>query len=209
VPNGVWDKPGPLDARERELAETHAEETSRILGRSVLLKGLAKLAASAHERLDGNGYPRHHEGSALGDGARLLAAADMYRALSEARPHRAAHSAADAAELLRAEAASGRLCPRAVQAVLTAASRAPSSRPEPTVASDARADDSARQDPTLSARELEILRLVARGLGNKEMARALFISPATVKRHLENIFDKIGVRTRAAVTVWALERGQL
>lgn len=56
----------------------------------------------------------------------------------------------------------------------------------------------------LTAREAEVLRLVATGHTNSEIARMLVLSPATVKRHLENIFAKIGVSSRSAATAFAL-----
>ncbi|WP_431771370.1 response regulator [Streptomyces cucumeris] len=60
--------------------------------------------------------------------------------------------------------------------------------------------------PTLSARERDILRQLARGLGNREIARALFISEATVKTHLGRIYGKLGVETRAGAVAVANER---
>lgn len=62
---------------------------------------------------------------------------------------------------------------------------------------------------TLSARELEVLALVARGFSNKEVARKLKISEATVKTHLLHTFDKLGVDDRTAAVTVALERGIL
>jgi len=59
----------------------------------------------------------------------------------------------------------------------------------------------------LTEREAEVLRLVAAGHTNKEIAAALFLSEKTVARHLSNIFTKIGVSTRAAATAFAFERG--
>jgi DNA-binding CsgD family transcriptional regulator len=59
----------------------------------------------------------------------------------------------------------------------------------------------------LSAREAEVLRLVAAGLTNKQIAGELYLSQKTVARHLSNIFVKIGVATRAAATAWAFEHG--
>ncbi|MBB2740949.1 UNVERIFIED_ORG: DNA-binding NarL/FixJ family response regulator [Microbispora rosea subsp. rosea] len=61
------------------------------------------------------------------------------------------------------------------------------------------------QEP--SPRELEVLRLVARGSANKEIARALLISETTVKTHLKHVFAKLGVDSRAAAVVVAMERG--
>ncbi|HEY1293217.1 MAG TPA: response regulator transcription factor, partial [Chloroflexota bacterium] len=58
----------------------------------------------------------------------------------------------------------------------------------------------------LTSRELEVLRLVAQGQTNREIAEVLVLSPRTVKRHVENIFDKLGVSSRAAATAFALRR---
>ncbi|MFJ3926457.1 response regulator [Streptomyces sp. NPDC090022] len=60
--------------------------------------------------------------------------------------------------------------------------------------------------PTLTERELDILGQLARGLGNREIARALFISEATVKTHLGRIYDKLGVDTRAGAVSVAKEQ---
>jgi len=59
----------------------------------------------------------------------------------------------------------------------------------------------------ISAREIEVLTLVARGASNKEIARGLHISEATVKSHLIHIFSKLGVADRTAAVMVALERG--
>ncbi|MFD9124019.1 response regulator [Kitasatospora sp. NPDC059571] len=60
--------------------------------------------------------------------------------------------------------------------------------------------------PRLTARELDILARLAEGLGNREIARVLFISEATVKTHLGRIYDKLGVDTRAGAVAAATER---
>ncbi|MBF6240570.1 response regulator [Nocardia otitidiscaviarum] len=60
--------------------------------------------------------------------------------------------------------------------------------------------------PTLTARELDILRQLAQGLGNREIARTLHISEATVKTHLGRVYDKLGVETRAAAVAVAQEQ---
>jgi DNA-binding NarL/FixJ family response regulator len=61
----------------------------------------------------------------------------------------------------------------------------------------------------LTPREIEILREVARGGSMREIARALVISPKTVDGHLQRIYPKIGVSTRAGATIYALEHGLL
>ena len=62
---------------------------------------------------------------------------------------------------------------------------------------------------TISARELAVLTLVARGASNKEIARSLHLSVATVKSHLIHLFSKLGVADRTAAVTVALERGLL
>jgi len=156
VANGIWDKPGPLDGAEREAAEAHAYQTERILKRTPLLEKYAALASAHHERLDGNGYHRRLAGAAIPPAARLLAAADVYRALVEERAYRPAFSAEVAAAMLTDDARAGRLDRAAVEAVLAAAGHV-------------RARVRGAWPRGLSDREVEVLRLVARGLTNKEV----------------------------------------
>ena len=59
---------------------------------------------------------------------------------------------------------------------------------------------------TITEREVEVLELLSRGLGNKEIARELFVSEATVKSHLSHIYTKLGVDTRAGAVAAAIER---
>ena len=86
----------------------------------------------------------------------------------------------------------GELCPEAVGALVGEAGQ--TQRPAPRPAG-------------LSEREVEVLRLVARGLTNKEVANELEISAKTVGHHLQHAYEKLGVTTRAAATVIALQRG--
>jgi DNA-binding NarL/FixJ family response regulator len=62
-------------------------------------------------------------------------------------------------------------------------------------------------DPSLTPRELEVLKLVGRGLGNGEIARELYISEVTVKAHLGHVLTKLGLRDRAAAIVYAFDTG--
>ncbi len=59
---------------------------------------------------------------------------------------------------------------------------------------------------TITEREVEVLELLSRGLGNKEIARELFVSEATVKSHLAHVYTKLGVDTRAGAVAAAIER---
>jgi DNA-binding NarL/FixJ family response regulator len=122
--------------------------------------------------------------------ARLLAAADAFRAMTEPRPHREAMSEDAAAEEVRREAREGRLDGDAVSCVLAAAGLGRGRRRDRVAG--------------LSAREAEVLRLVARGLSTKQIAAELVISPKTADSHIQHIYTKIGVSTRAAATVFAM-----
>lgn len=187
----IWDKPGPLSDGEWEKVRMHAYFTERILSRSPALARLGEMASSSHERLDGGGYPRRSPSAQQTIGSRLLAAADVYRALIEDRPYRPALSPSGAAEELRREAALGKLDSKAVEAILSAAghrSRPPKAEPS-----------------GLSDREIEVIRLMARGLSNRDMGKRLFISPKTVGHHVQHIYGKIGVSTRAAAALYAVQ----
>ena len=193
VSNTVWDKAGPLSALERERAHLHPYLTDRMLARIPSLDGCRTIAARHHERLDGSGYPAGLTASALTAADRLLAAADVYHAMTEPRPHRPARSPEQAAARLRAEARAGRLDGDAVEAVVAAAGH--------------RAAPRSQGPRGLTPREVEVLRLVARGMVNKQIARQLDVSPKTVSRHVENVYAKIGVGTRAAATLFATQHG--
>lgn len=193
---GVWGKAGPLSEREWEQVRLHPYYTERLLARPEALRQLGALASQHHERIDGSGYHRTASGHAVPPAARVLAAADVYQALTELRPHRAAFAPDEAAGHLRQEAAAGRLDADAVGAVLAEAGhQAPRRR---------------RERPAgLSAREVEVLRLMARGQSNREMAEGLYLAPDTIKRHVQHIYQKTGLSTRAGATLFAMEHGLL
>src|SRR5207248_9624815 len=85
VPAAIWDKPGPLTDQEWERVRLHPYLTDRMLARPAALARLGGLAAAHHERLDGAGYYRRLPAALLPLPARLLAAADVYHALTEPR----------------------------------------------------------------------------------------------------------------------------
>jgi HD-GYP domain-containing protein (c-di-GMP phosphodiesterase class II) len=192
VPVGVWGKPGPLNRDEREQVRLHAYHSERVLDTVPGLRSLGRLAGSHGERCDGSGY---HRGSRLGDlspVAWLLAAADCYHAMREERAYRPALSAEAAADTLSKEASAGRLAPEAANAVLVAAGQP--GRP-------------VRRPAGLSERECQVLGLVARGLATKQVARRLGISPKTCDHHIQNLYIKAGVSTRAGATLFAMQHG--
>lgn len=192
---GLWSKPGRFSDSERDRARLHAHYSAQILARTPALAPLAALAAAGHERLDGSGYARALDAAALTVPARLLAAADLVAALGADRPHRAALAGDAVKEAVDAEVRAGRIDPAAAAAVLAAAGLAAGA-------------GAARALPAgLSEREAEVLGQLARGRSNKEIARRLGISPKTVGRHLENVYAKAGVRTRAGATMFAMTHG--
>ncbi len=192
VSNAIWEKPGPLGFGEWERVRLHAHFTERAFAQSPALAPIGLLAGAHHERLDGSGYHRGTHGPALDQGARILATADCYGAMREARPYRPAlGEAAAEAELMR-EADEGRLDPDAVDAVLAAAGHRVRQRP--------------RELPAgLTGRELEVLQVLVRGKSNQEIAADLGISAKTVGHHVQHVYEKAGVRSRAAATLWAFE----
>lgn len=192
VPARIWQKAAPLTPDEWEQVRLHAYHTERILCRSPFLAALVPAATAHHERLDGAGYHRRATAADLRPPARLLAAADAYHAMTQPRPYREALSPQQAAEVLGQQAHEGRLDAASVAAVLEAAGHA-----APRVTRPA----------GLTDREAQVVALLARGLQTKQVARALGISAKTADRHVQNAYGKIGVSTRAAAALFAMEHG--
>lgn len=192
VPNGIWDKPGALNAGERERVRLHAYYTERVLEHSAVLAPLARVAGSHHERLDGSGYHRGAGAAQLDAGARLLAAADVYDAMTHDRPHRPALTAEQARVQLGEMVRAGALDKRTVDAVLEAAGAAPLQVRQARPAG-------------LSEREVEILRLLAQGRTAKQIAHTLTIAEKTAGHHIEHIYAKTGVSTRVGAALFAMQ----
>src|ERR1041385_7029639 len=108
VSNSIWDKQGPRGAGEGDRVLMHPYLTERMLRQSPSLSPLGAIAVQLRERLDGSGYPAGLAGNAISRPARVLAAADVYQAMLEPRPHRAALSGDEAASQLRDDVKSGR-----------------------------------------------------------------------------------------------------
>ena len=195
VPNSILDKPRDLTPGERERVRLHSYYTERVLERAPAFAAVASVAGAHHERLDGSGYHRGSKGSALPLSARVLAATDAFQAATERRAYRGARTPEQAASSLRQEASSGRLDPDAVEAVVASAGAATPRR--------------IRAPSTLTDREVEIVRLLASGYANKEIARRLEISENTARHHLESVYAKLEVATRTGAVMQALARGLL
>ena len=189
MPAGIWERPGPLRAEQWELVRLHPYHTGRILARSPVLAPLGLIACRHHERMDGSGYPAGMGGSELDTAACMLAAADVFHALCEARPYRAALDPAAASRIM-----SGLPLDRdAVRAVLdTAGAPAPALPALPA---------------GLTERELEIMRWLAAGRTKREIAAGLVISQSTVHTHTVHVYAKCGVSTRAGLAMFAMRHG--
>jgi HD-GYP domain-containing protein (c-di-GMP phosphodiesterase class II) len=195
VSNSIWDKKGSLTQSEMERVRLHPYLSERMLAFSPALAPLGAIAVQHHERLDGSGYPRSISGEGITPAGRILAVADAYHAMVELRPHRPALSPDDAASELRAEVTAGRLDGEVVNAVLRATGHRVRAR---------------RDWPAgLTAREVEVLKLVARGFSNREIAESLVISRKTAGNHIEHIYTRIGVSNRARASLFAMKHGLL
>lgn len=192
IPNAIWERRGALTSDQWERVRLHPYYTERILARCDCLRPIGALAAAHHERLDGSGYHRGSRGPDLDVRTRVIAAADACQAMLQPRPHRPVRTLDDTARVLRDDVSAGKLDARAVEAVLAAAGlprrRMVTARPG-----------------SLTDREIDVLRLMAQGNSNREMAAVLGITPKTVGHHVQHIYDKIGVSTRAAAAVFAVE----
>ena len=195
VSNSIWDRPGPLSAGEWERVRMYPYLTERMLHQSAALAPLGEIAVQHRERLDGSGYPRGLSGGAISRLARVLGAAEAYASMLEPRPHRPGRPAGEAAAELRAEVRAGRLDGAAADAVLEAAGHRLPRRREAVAG--------------LTAREVEVLILLARGLSNRQIAQRLVITPKTAGNHVEHIYAKIGATNRAAAAMFAVQHGLL
>jgi HD-GYP domain-containing protein (c-di-GMP phosphodiesterase class II) len=197
ISNAIWEKPGSLTAAEWEQVRMHPYYSERILATSRAFEPVASVAGMHHERLDGSGYHRGCRARDIPAAHRVLAAADAFHAMTQRRPHREALTPEQAGAELARDARDGRLDPDVVAAVLDAAGqRRPGRRRD-------------LRPAGLSEREIEVLRLVADGCSNPEIAKRLTISRRTAEHHVQHVYSKIGVSSRAAAALFALEHDLL
>jgi HD-GYP domain-containing protein (c-di-GMP phosphodiesterase class II) len=198
IPNSIWDKPGALTRTEFDRVELHPLLTEQMLRRSPGLAVLNPIAAAHHEKRDGSGYHKRLRGDAADPAANVLAVTEIYVGLTTPRADRPAFSPADAAIEIRRLESEGLIESRAARAVLVAAGHGEA---------EALSSQRAKSPGGLSKREVEVLRLAARGLTSRQIGDQLFISPKTTEHHIEHIYNKIGVSTRAAAALWAMQQG--
>jgi len=192
ISSSIWEKTGSLTEREWERVRLHTYYVERIFARTPALAYLGALASLHHERMDGSGYHRGLPAANQPLLARILSAADVYHSLTEARPYRPALTTDSAAQELYKLQKTGKLDSDVVNFVLAAAGHmVPKARK--------------KMAGGLSKREVEVLRLLSHGLTIKQMADELVISEKTVDSHIQHIYTKINVSTRAAATLFAME----
>jgi HD-GYP domain-containing protein (c-di-GMP phosphodiesterase class II) len=193
VTSAVWNATEPWTLAQQERARTHPYFTGRMFARVPALAPVVACASQHHERLDASGYPHGLAGNTISMPARLLAAADVYHALREPRPHRPAFDGDTAVAVMKEEVRDGRLDGDAVAAVLGAAGH--------------RVERRAALPAGLTRREVDVLVLLGRGFTNPQIAEALTISRKTVSSHLEHIYTKLGVTTRTEAALFAMRNG--
>ncbi|MBL8133653.1 MAG: HD domain-containing protein [Anaerolineae bacterium] len=192
VPHGYWNRPRPLSSSEWERVRLHPYYTQRILARPDGLAQLARVGACHHEHLDGSGYHRGVGGDSLSPLARILTAANFYCARSEIRPNRDALTAEGVAGAMKQQVRAGWLDGDAVNSVLQAAGHHTTPVRRERLAG-------------LSEREIEVLRLLAQGMTNRQISESLSISEKTTSTHVMHVYEKIGCSTRSAATLFAMQ----
>jgi HD-GYP domain-containing protein (c-di-GMP phosphodiesterase class II) len=190
IPNALLERPGRLTELEWESVRLHAYQSERVLCRSPSLAAEGQLAGLHHERQDGSGYHRGAAGAAIPLAARIIAVADALVAMTQPRPYRDAVSLEQACQELE-RARGGAFDPDAVRAVIAAAHGGGKVR---------------RAVPAgLTDRQVEVLRLIAVGLSNRQIAERLVVSPRTAEHHVQDIYLKLGTSSRAAAALFAVE----
>ncbi len=200
VPSFISEKPQEkLTPAEWEQIRLHPYHGERILAKVPALQSAAELVGAHHERPDGQGYYRGVKRTQIPLGARILAVADQFDELTHDAPGRPALAPKEALHLMEQDVGGG-LSPEAFDAIGKGYDYAHGTH----------SGRSQRSWPRgLTDREVEVLRLAARGLSRPQMAHALYVSDSTVRSHLEHIYNKIGVSSRAAAALFALEHGLL
>lgn len=203
VPTFILDKPHEtLTPVEWERLRLHPYHAERILAHVPGLEPVAPLVAAHHERWDGQGYYRGLSGEQIPLGARIIAVADRFDELTHDWPDHPALDVAAALTRIRRDVGKD-FGSNAVEALVQETCTV--GPPPPTTGRN-----HGREWPAgLTDREVEIVRLLSKGLSRRQMAAQLFLSEHTVRHHLEHIYSKIGVSTRVAATLFALEHDLL
>ena len=193
VPSVVLQKRDNLSEIEWEAFRLHPYYTERILSRVSSLRPLANVAGAHHERLAGDGYHKRLSGDQIPTGGRILAVADEYARLYKRTEEPDSQRALDDIGRLSGSGLDSTVC-EALATSLSGASPAPKRR-------------RAQNPGYLTEREVEVLRQLATGSGNRQIARDLVISEKTVEHHLDHIYTKLDVSSRTSAVVFAVQNG--
>jgi HD-GYP domain-containing protein (c-di-GMP phosphodiesterase class II)/DNA-binding CsgD family transcriptional regulator len=203
VPSFALNKPrARLTAAEWEHLRLHPYHAERILSRVPIFAPVIPLVAAHHERMDGQGYYRGLVGSQIPLGARIIAVADHFDELCHDMPDQPALDPKGALQRMRDEVEDA-FCPDAFEALVQAL------RLDGSVPLASRKRHPPEWPAGLTDREVEILRLLSKGLHQREIAHHLTLSEHTVRHHLEHIYNKAGVSTRVAAVLFAVEHDLL
>lgn len=198
VPYGVLAKASngeKLTTREVELDRFHPYYSERLLLQIPALANLAPDVGAHHEQWDGHGYFRGVKGTEIPLDGRVLAAAEAYSRGCDCSGEELDRVLESLRE--RVNVAFDPHVFAGLEAWATGQSGPVTHRRKPDRTID------------LTAREREVLRLVAKGLSNREIARQLVISNKTVEHHLEHIYSKLGVTSRTAALACAITEDAL
>lgn len=191
VPSRTLERAAPLlTSAEREQMRLHPYHGERILLRVPALASLAPVVGGHHERVDGLGYYRGLAGPQVPRAAQIVGLASRFDEAMRGHEH--------PAEIGPALAAldDGEHDPEVLAALRAVAG--------------VRAEPERREWPAgLTDREVEVLRLSARGFTRRQVADRLDLSEHTVRHHLEHIYGKVGVTNRVAAALFAMESGLL
>lgn len=183
-----------LSEVDKEKLRLHPYYTERILSRVPALASVAAIAGMHHERMNGTGYYRGLNGDELPVSACILALADDFQDRLQTSPNRLDLDPQDVLKAMKPDA--GTLFSPECFAALAEELGVSTPKPRPR-----------HEWPAgLTDREVEVLQQVAKGDINRQIAQKLVISERTVAHHLEHIYDKIGISSRAAAVFFAMER---
>ena len=192
ISTAIWDKPGRLTDGEWESVRLHAYYSERMLLKVPALAGTARLAGAHHERCDGSGY---HRGSRAQPVLSCLLAADAYVRCGTPGPGGPALDPGQTGAEMRA------------LGVRASWNRQRSTRCSPRRATPGRG--CGEHVAGLTDREVDVLRRIAAGDSIQQAAAALFVAPKTVDFHLQNIYAKAAVTTRAGAALFAVQNDLL
>jgi HD-GYP domain-containing protein (c-di-GMP phosphodiesterase class II) len=195
VPIAILTKGEQRSSSEWETYRLHPYYTQRILERVETLRELAQAAAAHHEWINGEGYHRQLCGEQIPLYGRILAVANAYTRFVQQQGDQK-----DTAKVLREmhSLVGSQFDPSCYDALVASVKSGDSPK---TVLYRPR-----RVGP-LTEREVEVLCLLAQGRNTPQIAHTLDISKKTVEHHLTHIYDKLGVMSRTAAVVYAVQRG--